>query len=104
MNKNMIQRCLHYRIRIRPIPRRFSEGVEQDVVDYVWLVENVSQDGVVKISNPNGHFAMLGSDHIREFTTDPQSETDGLKHGFFTLKGHMYFENGHLCVEPFRSP
>lgn len=100
MKKNMVQRLLHYRMRLRPIPRRIWRGVEQERVDHVWLVTNVTPQGVVTISNPNGHFAELGADHIREFTSDHQSETDGLKHGFFILKGCLTFEDGRLRVEP----
>jgi hypothetical protein len=100
MNKSMVQHLLHYRIRLRPIPRRIWQGLEQEPIDYVWLVDSVSPQGEVRISNANGHFVSLGSDHIREYTSDHQSETDGLNHGFLVLKGHLTFEDGRLRVEP----
>lgn len=103
MNKKMIQRCLNYRIRLRPIPRRYLGSSEQSEMDWVWHVDEVSKDGVVTLRNiSTGHFSILGSDHIRNFDTDHQSETDGFEHGFLTLKGHAKFVDGQFIVEPNR--
>lgn len=101
MNKRMIQGCLNYRIRLRPIPKRIWQGNELPVADWVWHVQAVSNDGVVTLSNiSTGHVARLGADHIRNFDSDHQTETDGFMHGFFTLKGEAYFQDGEFKVEP----
>jgi len=104
MNKLKIQQCLNYRIRLRPIPKRIWQGVEQEEIDWVWHVESVNKNGIVTLSNiSTGHVAKLGSDHIRNYDSDHQSETDGFTHGFFTLKGEAMFKDGQFIVEPNRS-
>lgn len=104
MNKHKIQACLNYRIRLRPIPRRIWNGQDQPVIDWVWHVQAVNKEGVVTLSNiSTGHVAKFGSDHIRNFDSDDQSETDGFRHGFFTLKGEAKFEDGEFLIEPNRS-
>ncbi len=101
MNKKMIQRCIDYRIRLRPIPRRYMNGKEQSVRDWVWHVNNVDTKGMVTLHNiSTGHTVKLGSDHIRNYDTDHQNETDGYSHGFFTLKGHAKYIDGEFIVEP----
>lgn len=101
MNKRKIKECLNFRIRLRPIPRRFWNGAEQGVEDWVWHVDSVSDSGVVTLRNiVTGHIAKLGSDHIRNYDSDHQSENDGFRHGFFTLKGEAYYKDGEFYVEP----
>lgn len=101
MNKSKIKECLNFRIRLRPIPRRIWNGEEQPEMDWVWHVQSVSNDGVVTLSNiSTGHVAKLGSDHIRNYDSDHQSETDGFRHGFFTLKGEAMFKDGEFTIEP----
>lgn len=103
MNKRKIQQCLNYRIRLRPIPRRIWHGREQELKDWVWHVEAVNNDGVVTLRNiSTGHVAKLGADHIRNFDSDTQNETDGFRHGFLTLKGEVMFRDGEFVVEPNR--
>lgn len=100
MNKKMIQRCFNFRIRLRPIPRRYRSNLEQPEEDWIWHVEDVNNDGVVTLRNiSTDHKVKLGSDHLRNFDSDHQSETDGFKHGFFTLKGHAKFVDGQFIVE-----
>ena len=101
MNKEKIRECLNYRIRLRPLPRRIWHGSEQEQIDDVWHVDSVNENGVVKLSNiQTQHIAKLGADHIHHFDSDPMSETDGYKHGFFILKVELIFEDGHLRIEP----
>ncbi len=51
-------------------------------------MEEVSKDGVVTLIDiSTGHVAKLGSDHIRNFDSDNQSEIDG----GFHLEGRGFF-------------
>ena len=70
-------------------------------MDDIWIVQSVSDGGVVELSNiRTGHVAKLGSDHIHHYDSDPMSENDGLKHGFFVLSVQLHFIDGELNVEP----
>lgn len=104
MNKSKIKECLNFRVRLRPIPRRIWDGKEQPEMDWVWHVQSVSDKGVVTLRNiSTEHVAKLGSDHIGTFDSDHQSETDGFRHGFFTLKGEAMFRDGEFIIEPNQS-
>ena len=70
-------------MRLRPIPKRFRGGELLDSEDDVWIVQRVEKGKVVELSNiRTGHIARVGNDHIHHFVSDPESETDGLRHGF----------------------
>ena len=59
---------------------------------------------MVELSNISvHHVAKLGSDHIHHFDSDPMSETDGFKHGFFTLTVQVFMSGRRLWVEPLPS-
>lgn len=86
MNKEQIKKCLWYRVRLRPPARSVLPNIQLPQRDDVWSVTSVRPNGLVELSNINtGHVAKLGPDHIHHFDSDPMSETDGFKHGFFTL-------------------
>lgn len=101
MNKEKLRQCVNYRIRLRPLPRRIWKGQEQAPVDDVWHVEAVNKQGVVRLANVRTqHAAILGTDHIHHFDSDPASETDGYNHGFFELRVDLTFVDGQLYIEP----
>ena len=101
MNKEKLRQCVNYRIRLRPLPRRIWERQEQEPIDDVWHVDAVSGQGVVRISNiRTQHIAILGTDHIHHFDSDPAREIDGYEHGFFQLRVALIFEDGELHIEP----
>lgn len=86
---------------MRPLPRRFDGIHELPPLDDVWIVQSVSSKGVAEVKNTRtDHVAKLGADHIHHFDTDPQSEWDGLKHGFFWLNVQLSLNGMELLVEP----
>ena len=101
MNKQKLKQNLHCRIRLKPLPKRTWKGQVQEQKDDIWIVQRVQDNGVVELSNiRTGHVAKLGSDHIHHYDSDPMSENDGLKHGFFILSVQLHFIDGELEIEP----
>jgi len=101
MKKDQLKKCLRFRVRLRPHVIGLIQGKVVPARDDIWIVQAVKEDGVVELSNTcTGHVAKLGTDHIHHFDSDPMSETDGLKHGFFTLLVQVYMSGNRLWVEP----
>jgi len=54
-------------------------------MDDDWLIQEVT-DAYVSLQNlRTQHMTMLGLDHTHSFTSDPQRDIGGLKHGFLAL-------------------
>ncbi len=101
MNKQKLQECINYRIRLRPPAMSVLDGMVVDQRDDVWMVESVTARGVATVRNISTHHtALLGADHIHHFDSDPVSETDGFRHGFFTLTVQVFMSGNRLWVEP----
>lgn len=104
MNTQKLKQYLLQRVRLRPEARSIPHRHPLHSTDDVWIVTAVRRDGVVELSNTTtGHIARLGADHIHHFDSDPMSETDGLKHGFFTLTVQVFMSGCRLWVEPLPS-
>lgn len=101
MKKDQIKKCMWFRVRLRPSAISVLNRKPIEQRDDIWIVQAVKENGVVELSNvATGHVAKLGTDHIHHFDTDPMSETDGLKHGFFTLTVQVFMNRSRLWVEP----
>jgi hypothetical protein len=105
MNRSQLQRCLNFRVRLRPIARRFIGERELKAIDDDWLVANVgtSANGV-EIHNPRtGHVVKLAYDQIHHFSDDIARDRNGLSHGFFELRGQLALSGPRATLEPLPS-
>jgi len=102
MNKQKLLESLHYHVRVRPIPwRRTVERVWLWPIDYDWIVSEVDQQGIVRISSiSTGHFAILGPDHIHHFEFEPDRDWNGSKHGLFVLHTQLVLSGCNVFYLP----
>jgi hypothetical protein len=101
LNKSQLQRCLNYRVRLRPIARRFMGKRELKAIDDDWLVANVGASAKgVEIHNPRtGHVVKLAYDQIHHFSEDIARDWNGLSHGFFELRGQLTLSGPRAWLE-----
>lgn len=105
MNKDRLKKCIEYRVRLRPPAFSVYRGQITDQRDDIWMVEKVKDDGIVAIRNQvTAHAVQLGADHIHHFDSDPQSETDGFKHGFLILTVNIFLSGANAWIEPIPRP
>lgn len=72
MNKAPINKCLWFRVRLRPRTKSMLYGRVVAQRNDVWLVRAVKANGAIKLRNTvTDHVASLGSDHIHHFDSDP---------------------------------
>lgn len=101
MNWDKLAEALYWRMRLRPIPKRFLGNEHLEPEDDVWIVQGVEKGKAVELSNSRtGHVAHIGNDHIHHYVSDPASETDGLKHGFLELTVQITLRGSSLEIEP----
>lgn len=101
MNIAKLKRSLLARVRLRPMTIAIDPSGDEVHVDDVWLVAEVTEDGVVELLNTRtSHIAKLGTDHIHHFDSDPPSNIDGLAHGFYVLTIQVFVKGSKLWIEP----
>ncbi len=101
MNKKSLSKMQYKRLRIDPPARRIdANGVELPQIDDVWLVTEASR-GELVLKNPRSdQHVTLGSDHVREYTTDV-----GRSDGILRLKSQIFLlAPAGWAVEPLRDP
>jgi hypothetical protein len=106
MNKAQLQNSVHFRVRLRPIARRFSAERELKAIDDDWIVSDVATYGPgVGIQNiRTNHVLRLGFDQIHHFSEDvARDRADGVRHGFFELRGQVRLSGPRAEVEPLPS-
>lgn len=105
MNKSQLHRCLSYRVRLRPIARRFIGERELKAMDDDWLVANVGASirGVEIHNHRTGHVVRLPYDQIHHFSEDIARDWNGLLHGFFELRGQLTLSGPKAWLEPLPS-
>jgi hypothetical protein len=105
VNKSQFQRCLNFRVRLRPIARRFMGQRELKAIDDDWLVAKVGTSAKgVEIHNPRtGHVVQLAYDQIHHFAEDIARDWNGLSHGFFELRGQLTLSGPRASHEPLPS-
>ena len=105
MNKSQLQRSVHYRVRLRPIPRRFMGDRELKALDDDWAVTDVGTHGAgVGIANfRTGHVVRLAFDQIHHFSEDIARDRGGISHGFFELRGQLRLCGPRAELEPLPS-
>jgi len=100
MNKDKLRKNLNAWVQLRPVARRFDAATELEKIDDDWRIEEANNSGV-KIKNiRTGHATVLGYDHIHHFTSNPDKEFDGLKHGFLSLNVQIFINASELRIEP----
>ena len=105
MNKAHLQRCINFRIRLRPIARRFLGERELKSIDDDWLVAHVGTKarGVEIHNSRTGHIAKLAYDQIHHFSEDVARDWNGLSHGFFELRAQLTLSGPRVELEPLPS-
>ena len=105
MNKSHLQRCLHFRVRLRPIARRFFGARELKAIDDDWLVADVgARSKGVEIHNPRTrHVVHVAYDQIHHFSEDIARDWNGLSHGFFELRAQLTLSGAWATFEPLPS-
>lgn len=96
MNKTQLVKNKGKQLKTRPIARRIdpTRG-ELTPIDYVWLVQGVTDDEMTLYDGATSHLFRLGLDHIKEYRTDP-----GGSGGFLMLKSQIILRGASLDVEP----
>jgi len=89
------------RVRIRPIPEMHDGNAYRTWKDIDWSVEDVTpKNKVIHLSATGyGYVVQIGGDHILNFDTDPQRETDGFEHGIITLKVKVQIKGVNINLE-----
>ena len=101
MNRKMLAKTLHFRMRLRPIAERFDAlGRKLPQEDDDWIVDGVRDDGLQLVNVRTGHCPTVPYDHIKEFRSD-LSRRDGLQHGFLMLLSQMRLQGDRATPEPF---
>jgi len=104
MNRDQFKKNLHKRVRLRPIARRFSNGIELERLDDDWLIEFIEEDGAHIRNLRIPYVTTLGYDQINKFTSDPNRDAGGINHGFLILHVQLFLEGDRLWVEPILRP
>ena len=101
MNRKMLAKTLHFRMRLRPVAERFDAmGRKLPQEDDDWIVDGVHDDGLRLVNVRTGHCPMIPYDHIKEFRSD-LSVRDGVQHGFLMLLSQMRLQGDRATLEPF---
>jgi hypothetical protein len=96
MNKEKLSKMRYKHLKIRPIARRFDHTRgELPPIDDAWLVTDSSTSELCLTNPRTSHQLRIGTDHVREFMTDPGG-TDGL----LILKSQVSLRGNGIDVEP----
>lgn len=99
MNREKLSRMQWKRVRLWPIARRVHHsGVDLDRIDDAWLITDPSKESLTLQNPRSGQNVILGTDHVREYMTDPTGRSDG----FLILKSQVILHDPRgFSVEPF---
>lgn len=100
MNKDKLKKNIFHRVKLRPIAKRIKRSIESEPIDDDWIIEQVTDDGVVLKNTRTDHFKLLGFDHIHHYTSDPSRDYNGLKHGILTMTVQLYLDEKNVRIEP----
>jgi hypothetical protein len=104
MNKSKLAKTRYFRMRIRPVARRFDATRELPRIDDDWLVEDTSQDGLRLKNSRTGHGILLPYDHIHDFRSDPSEYPREVKRGFLMLLSQVWLQGNRAGIEPLMRP
>jgi hypothetical protein len=83
-------------VRISPTAKRFAGGKGSPALpsmDDDWIVERITDEGLVVVNARTRHRDLLGFDHIHGFTADSPR---GSHYGFLTLTVQVNFGGNDL--------
>ena len=100
MNKQRLVKSVGFHVRLVPPPLT-RQGA---VADEDWIVRNVEDDRVMLARTVVGHVKTLGIDQVYSFSTDPERDAGGVRHGFYHLLGQMIIDGPKVHFEPAPSP
>lgn len=93
----MLPRLKGQRVRLRPVARRFdSDAHELNEVDFIWSIDEASEDKLVLHNDRTGHSFPLNADHVHEFRTDPLANNVG----FLLLNSQIFLRADKISIEP----
>lgn len=99
MNKEYLKKIVGHQVRLRPIARRRSAEELPRIDDY-WVVQS-ADDKRIQLSNVRtGHVAILGTDHVHSYLSDPAQDAVDIRRGFVWLRVQLTLRNGDLEIEP----
>jgi hypothetical protein len=106
MKKDQIKKNLNSRVKLRPIAKRLSNDVEIGQFDDDWIIDKVSDEGVEINDTRSGYRVILGFDHIHNYTSDPNRDYDGFKHGILVLTVQLIIniDTWKVSIEPTERP
>ena len=105
MNKTRLQRSIQFRIKLRPVARRFLGERELKSIDDDWIVTNVGSEakGVEIRNTRTDHVIRLAYDRIHHFSEDVARNWNGLSHGFFELRSQVVLSGSRAELQPLSS-
>lgn len=88
-------------LRIRPLPKRIWNNVEQEPVDHDWLLEKINEPGgnVIVRNVATGHFVGLYDAHVKRVIPNALPPIQGEPVSILELTVQMVFEDGHVRLE-----
>ena len=105
MNKIRLQLSRYFRIRLRPIARRYLVERELKSIDDDWIVTDVSSTlrGIEIRNIRTDHVVKLPHDQIHHFSEDVARDRNGLSYGFFELRAQLTLSGSQAKLEPLPS-
>jgi hypothetical protein len=100
MNKDQLVKSVGFHVRLVPAPIT-RQGM---VADEDWIVRRVETDRVELERTVAGHVKTLGIDQIHHFSTDPERDACGVRHGFYNLLGQIIIDGPKVVFDPAPSP
>ncbi len=96
MKKVKLANMLGKQLKIRPMAKRidYTRG-ELPPIDFWWRVASASPDKLQLLNPSTSHILNIGTDHVREYRTDPDGSD-----GFLILKSQVTLRGPEIIVEP----
>ena len=104
MRFKSLEKSIGHHVQIRPIARRFDEDRELPQIDDEWIIQRVSDEGVVLLNVRTNHCPTLGTDHIFGYSTDPDRSRGGVPHGKLVLVVQLILRANEVLIEPSPRP
>ena len=101
MNKTMLSKLKYQRVGLRPQPRELNrESRGQLPRDMIFIVDDVSEEGLTVRDRDSGVTLLVRPDHIREYLSGGRPEPTGETVGFLHLKVQWTWHGDEAKCEP----
>ena len=83
-----------------------SNEVELEQFGNDWIIDKISDEGLEINDTWSGYRVILGFDHIHNYTSDPNRNYDGLRHGILVLNVQLSINvnTWKVSIEPTERP